>query len=474
LIGNPSNLPAASHEPPPFEMPFSPEEEESGGGFTIQQVWLMLRAHLWLSIGALVLLLALAYVVIKNLPKSYNATAALIVNVDNTDPLAGRNYPVGQTGTFFPTQVELIYNSTMLLPVIEKLKLQNDRNFSGGFEGDPQTKTDIVLENLRSSLDVKQGSGSQILYISAMAPHPDQAAAIANAVSEEYLKQSRERINAPAIERSERYSGQIKELKEKEDLALANLSAFRDKYGISDLMDGQGGDSEGAALRELNQRLLEQENNIRTLRSRLGTTGLEGSTADGAEVVAMRAELGALDSRLGQAMVKFGRNHPEVQQLQKEREAKLAAVQENTAKAVTRAEELKKEYESAANAEERRLLGFRKVQDEGSKLMLAYQVAKETHANALRGQDQIQFASTGDYEDISLVSPAVPPVKSTKPNKKKLFLMAFVLSFGLAVGGPFAYELLLDRRIRCRDDLERSFRIVMLAEFGKMPQPQAS
>lgn len=473
MIGNSSNLPAASQEPPPFEIPFAPEDADSGGGFTMQQVWLMLRAHLWLSIGAMVLLLALAYVAIKNLPKSYNATATLIVNVDNTDPLAGRNYTAGQTGTFFPTQVELIYNNTMLLPVIEKLKLQNDRNFNGGYEGDPKTKTDIVLENLRSSLDVKPGAGSLLLNISAMAPHPEQAAAIANAVGDEYLKQSRERINAPAIVRSERYSGQIKELKEKEDRALADLTAFREKYGIADLMDGQGGDSEGAALRELNQKLLEQENSIRTLRSRLGSTGLEGSTADGAEVVAMRNELGAIDGQLAQVRVTLGANHPRVQNLIKEREAKLAALQASTATALKRAEELKQEIQAAANAEEKRLLGFRKVQDEGSKLMLAYQVAKETHANAMRLQDQIQFASTGDYKDVSWVSRAEPPVKSSKPNKKKLFLMAFVLSFGLAVGGPFAYELLLDRRIRCRDDLERSFRIVTLAEFGKMPRPQA-
>jgi succinoglycan biosynthesis transport protein ExoP len=473
LIGNSSNLPAASQEPPPFEMPFTPEEEESGGGFTIRQVWLMLRAHMWLSIGALVLLLALAYVVIKNLPKSYNAQATLIVNVDNTDPLAGRIYPVGQTGTFFPTQVELIYNSTMLLPVIDKLKLQNDRNFTGGFTGDPKTRTDIVLENLRSSLDVKQAPGSQLLNISAMAPHPEQAAAIANAVAEEYLKQSRERINAPAIEKAERYSGQIKELRDKEEAELAKLTAFREKHGIADLMDSQGGDSEGAALRELNQRLLEQDTSIRNLRARLGSTGMEGSSADGAEVVAMRAELGAIDSQLAQMRVTLGPNHPNVQQKVKERQAKEVALQKHTTDALTRAEELRQEIQSAANSEEKRLLGFRKVQDEGAKLLLNYQVAKEAHANALRGQDAVEFAKAGDYKDVTMVSRAEPPVKSSKPNKKKLFLMAFVLSFGLAVGGPFAYELLLDRRIRCRDDLERSFRIVMLAEFGKMPQPQA-
>jgi uncharacterized protein involved in exopolysaccharide biosynthesis len=370
--------------------------------------------------------------------------------------------------------VELIYNSTMLLPVIEKLKLQNDRNFSGGYEGDPKTKTDIVLENLRSSLDVKPGSGSQLLYISAMAPSPEQAAAIANAVSEEYLKQSRERINSPAIERSERYTGQIKELKDNEDAALAALTAFREKHGIADPIDGQGGDSEGATLRELNARILEQQNNIRNLRAVLGSTGLEGSSADGAEVVALRAELGALESQLTQARVTLGPRHPRVEQLQKEKDAKLAAVQAFTATTLARAEEREKRLQADALAEEKRLLGRGKILDEYSRLLREYQIKKESHANALRNQDQVQFAATGDYKDVTWVSRAEPPVKSSKPNKKKLFLMAFVLSFGLAVGGPFAYELLLDRRIRCRDDLERSFRIMTLAEFGKMPQPQAS
>jgi polysaccharide biosynthesis transport protein len=52
--------------------------------------------------------------------------------------------------------------------------------------------------------------------------------------------------------------------------------------------------------------------------------------------------------------------------------------------------------------------------------------------------------------------------------------MAVVASFALALGGPFVYELLLNRRIRCRDDLERHFRIMTLAQFGRMnPAPAA-
>jgi uncharacterized protein involved in exopolysaccharide biosynthesis len=469
LIGATPNLPSGSTDAG-YEIPFAPpEDDESGGGFTLMQLWSMVRAHLWLSVGTFVLLTVVAFVVIKRLPRSYDATAALIVNADNTDPLAGRNYPVGQSGTFFPTQVELIYNSVMLLPVIDRLQLQNDKNFNGGFTGDPKTLKDVVLAALRGSLSVKQGAGSQLLYISASAKSAEQAADVANAVAEEYLNQSRKRINAPAIERAERYSAQLAELKEKVDVAQAKVTEFRERYGMADLQDNQSGDSEGAALQDLQERLLEAQNARRQLESRLGATGLEGATADGAEVIALRSKLASLESQLAEAGTTLGARHPRIIQLRTEIDSTRNALQSGAATSLTRARELEGKYATAAEEERNRLLNRRILQDQGAKLLMEQQLAKDSYASALRGLDQVQFASAGDYKDVTLVSRAEPPVRPSRPNKRKLFLAALMASFGLAVGGPFAYELLLNRRIRCRDDLERSFRIVLLAQFGPIP-----
>lgn len=463
-----NNLSTPSQEQPPLEMPFATEEAESAGGFTIMQLWLMLRAHMWLSIGIFVLMLALAFVAIKKLPKSYDATAMLIVDVDNTDPLAGRQYTAGQTGTFFPTQVELIHNRIMLMPVIERLQLQKDENFTGGFKGDPKTLNDIVLEKLRSSLNVKPGTGSQMMYISATARTPVQAAEIANAVSEEYLSQSRQRINAPAIERETRYKAQLQELQDKVDAAQAKVTQFREKNGITDLKDGQAGGSEGFALQDLETKLREAQNSRRQLESRLGATGMEGSSSDGAEVVALRGTLASLENQLVADSTSFGPRHPRITELRAKIESTKAALQTGTATALQRARELEAKYQAAANQEQARLLNRQVLTDEGGKLLSDLQVARENHAAALRGLDQVQFASAGNYKDVTLVDRAEPPIRASRPNKMKMFLAALVLSFGVAVGGPFAYELLLDRRIRCRDDLERSFRIVTLAQFGRV------
>jgi succinoglycan biosynthesis transport protein ExoP len=468
LIGPSSGFPAPHQEQPHIEVPFANEEEESGGGFTLMQIWLMLRAHMWLSIGCMVLLLAIAYVVIKRMPKSYEAQATLIVNSDNTDTLAGRNYPIGQSGSFLPTQIELIYNSVMLLPVIDRLQLQKDRNFNSGYVGDQKTLNDIVLESLRASLSVKPGQGSQLLYITASARDPVRAADVANAVAEEYLKQSRQRINAPAIENEKRYNAQLQELKEKVDIAQAKVTEFREKNGMVDLKDGQAGDSEGDGLQDLQTKLREAQNTRRQLEARLGATGVEGASADGGEVVALRGRLAALENQLAASSTAMGPQHPTIKSLQAEIEATRSALQSGAATALTRARELEAKYQAAAIDEQSRLLSRRIVSDEGQNLLSELKTASDNYSAARRGLDQVQFASAGDYKDVTLVSRAEPPIRATKPNKMKMFLAAFVLSFGLAVGGPFAYELLLDRRIRSRDDLERGFRIVTLAQFGSV------
>jgi uncharacterized protein involved in exopolysaccharide biosynthesis len=477
LIGAQSNLPASFAEQSEYSMSFpAPGAAEGGGGFSVLQVWYMLRAHLRLSIAIFVVLVVLSFAVIKwVLPRMYVASAALIVNSDNTDPLAGRNQPTFLTFNFFPTQIELINNNVVLQPVVDRLKLQNDRWFSGGFVGDPKTLNDLVLLKLRSILRVQPGTNSQLLYIGAEAPSPVQAADIANAVTDEYLNLNSQRTNTPAIERAKRYSAQLAELKQKVDAAQDKVEEFRKQHGMADLKEGAGGDLEGTAMEGLHARLLEAQNARRLLESQPGDARAENTTVLGApEAVTLRGELDKLESQLAQARTTLGPQHPRVLQLQSDIEATRNSLRSTARARLDAARELEIRYQVALAAESQQLLGRRALQDEGAKLLLEYQAAKENYGQALRGQDQVQFASVGNYKDVTLVSRAEPPLKPSKPNKLKLMLVALMASFAVGVGVPFAYELLLNRRIRCRNDLEGHFRIETLAQFGPMvPAPGA-
>lgn len=457
------SLPVIAMDQPQYSMSLpAPEAEETAGGFSLLQIWTILRAHLRISIAIFAALVCLSYGVIKLLPKSYEATAALIVNSDNTDPLAGRNQPMGLAYTFFPTQIELINNAVVLRPVVDRLKLQTDRQFNGGFDGDPSLLNEVVLTNLRAALNVRSGVASQLLYISATARYPQQAADIANAVADEYLRQVSDRTSAPAIERANRYGDQLAELKNKVVATQAKVEAFRRANGMADLKDGQNGDQEGTALVDLQDRLLQAQHARRQL---------EGGQTTPEDVV-LRGTLDSLTGQLAEARATMGPQHPRVLQLQSQIDATKAALEGNSATQLASARDLEKKYGVALSQERYRLLKRRDVQDEGAKLLLEQQLAKETYAQALRGLDSVKFASVGNYKDITLVSRAEPPVKPSKPNKMKLFSVALLASLFLAVGGPFAYELLLNRRIRSRDDLERNFGIVTLAKFGPIVHTQ--
>jgi polysaccharide biosynthesis transport protein len=458
----------------------SSDEEQSGGGFTILQILHMVLAHVWLSVGIFVLMVGLAFIAIKNLPRSYDATAALIVNSDNADPLAGRNFPIGQTGSFFPTQMELINNAVVLRPVIDRLKLQTDTRFTGGDAGDPPPLDDVILGNLRSSLRVQQGGGSQLLYISATARDPALAAEIANAVAEEYLLQTGQRTNAPAMERATRYSSQQQELKDKVSAAQSKVAEFRQKHGMADLRGGQNGDLEGTAIVDLQTQLLAAQNARRQLEARQVDASTDSSAAlDAPEAATLRGKLDTLEVAMGQARATKGARHPDVLKIQSEIDATQEALKsavhvrsDNVALQLKRARDLENKYQAELKLESSRLLTRRDLQDEGAKLLMEQRLAEESYAKALRGGDEVQFASKGNYQDVSLVSRAEPPVRASKPNKLKYFAAAMMASLALALGGPFAYELLLNRRIRCRDDLERHFRMVMLGELGPIsPAP---
>lgn len=480
MISSRSNPPILAPEPA-YSLPLpGPEDESSQGGISVAQVIHILRAHMLYSVAILVTVLSLAAIGIKLLPKSYVATATLIVNFENRDPLAGRD-PLAETiNTFIPTQIELITSRGVLQQVAARLNLAAYPEFNGGFKGPADATMDVVVKNLSSDVQVLQGAGSQLLHISATSKYPLLAAEIANATADEYLKQQRQRTSEPAAERAERYSKELGELRAKAIAAQDRVTEFRQQHNMTDI-DAERGDLEGAALVDLQAKLQDAQNQRRALEARqVDPNANSDSVLDSATVLSLRDKLSQQEAQMAELRATLGPKHPKVveldQQMASTRRSLAAEVQSisaNSAVQLARARELEAKFQSAINTERQRLLERRGLQDQAAKLTLELQSAQATYKKALDGYDQIEFASSGNFKDVSLVSRAQAPVKSEKPNKVKLFLMAIVVSLGLAIGVPLAYELFLARRLRCRDDLEKHFGFPVLAQFGPMTTSRA-
>jgi polysaccharide biosynthesis transport protein len=464
-----SNLPILAGNDQQVPMLPAADEELAGPGMSMAQIMSIVRANLRRSLITFFVLVLLFGFVIKILPHSFVATATLIVNRGDKNPLASPDFPNGGwDASYIPTQIELIESPAVLQPVIDRLNLRSDPEFTAGFRGPPAALREAVLTSLARSLNVSAGSGSDLLYISASAKYPDQAADIANAVATEYLQLNRQRVNDPAEQRAQLYARELEQLRQAAITAQEQVTAFRQQHGMVDLAPANGDEAE-AALDDLEQKLIAAQNQERSVQAQLQARAWgPGSQADTAPD-SLSTELGDEETQLAKLKQTLGPRHPTVLALESQIAATERGIRAGLDSQLAEARKLVAQYSTAVAAQRSEVLQRRRVQDEGSKLLLELQSAEATYKRALDGYSEIQFATTGASNDVSLVSRAVPPVLALKPNKGKYFLGSCVLSLGLAFGIPFAYELLLNRRLRCSDDLERHFGIPVLAHFGPIP-----
>lgn len=454
----------AQPEDPSYAMGLPPEHLEHQG-MSLPQVLAMLRARRKPMVIVALAVIILGAVVIKFLPKTYTATATLIVDSDVKDPLAGRDFPVEMIANYVSTQIELMSSRIVLGPVIDRLKLTEDKEFTGGFTGSPEMLRENVQKNLAAHLQVDRGIGGQLLYISASSKYAARAADIANAVADTFIEQDRLRRNGPARERAQRYSEELAELRNKTSLAQDKVTEFRREHNIDD-MSGTT-DSEVQALENLHQRLLETQNMRRSLESKT-TAGNNAALPPSGSAQTLRAQLQHQLTELEELKTTYGPQHPKIRELEDKINNTRQSLGEEE-RGLASARELERKYTIAVEEQEAKVHKLREAQDEGSKLLLELESAKAVYKQALDGFDQIMFQAVGNHANVSIVSHAVQPLKASKPNKLKLLLATLVAGLGLGVIAPLGYELFIDRRLRCRDDMEREFGVPVLAQLDAVP-----
>jgi uncharacterized protein involved in exopolysaccharide biosynthesis len=386
------------------------------------------------------------------------------VNSDLKDPLAGRDFPAEMINNYVTTQTELMTSPIVLQPVISKLDLMTDRNFTGGASGSEEAVRETVLKNLAASMSIERGIGGQLLYISASSKSAVKASEIANTVADVYIDQDRRRLNDPAGERAQRYTEELSELRQKATVAQDKVTTFRKEHGI-----GESPAIETQALDSLHQRLLDAQNQRRTLEAKL-------SGQPTADEVLGSAALDAQLAQLAQLSATYGPQHPKVREIN----AQIAMTRQSLANGnhamtvsteteLARTRELERKYLQAVAEQQAKVTKLKQAQDEGSKLVLELDSANAVYKQALDGFDQVMFQAVASHTNVSVVSRAVPPLRSSKPNKKKLMLAVLVAALGIGVGAPLGYGMFVARRLRCRDDMERDFGISVLAKLEAVP-----
>lgn len=435
-------------------------------------VWAWRRVTVAVVAGALLLALAAS----KLLPKTYTATATLMVNYEIYDPAGGKEFPIGLLGSYMATQIELMRSSEVLLDVVRRLQLNQDPRYTAGFDGSPDRLDEWVKSRLERNLTIEQGRfGSQLIHITYSASKPAAAAAVVNTLAEVYAEQQHSRLTGPARERADRYTEQLQELQGKVARAQEEVTAFRANKGTIDPTAKI--DIEMQTLGTLEQRLLETQNNRRTAESQLsGDLSVGDQVLNSPLVQTLKAKLATDAARLAELRATLGPRHPQLIELESQvrysqgaLSAETGNYRRNTSSTVTASRQLEASLQQAVDAQREKVIAARQLQDELGKYELELESAQSVYRRALEGYDQIMFASGGHYTNVRFVGPAPEPLKPSKPNLLKNLVLALGAGLVLGLLGPLAYELLFNRRVRCRDDLERDYDLPVLGEFASVP-----
>lgn len=445
-------------------------------GLSPAQIWAIVWAYRKLSIIIAAAIIVLTATVLAILPRTYQATTTLMVNYEVNDPLNAKEFPIGLLSSYMATQTELMRDPEVLLTVVDRLKLTEDPEYRSGYYGDGGSAREYAERQLSKNLTIDQGQyGGQLIYVTYAASDPKQAALIANTVTDVYKEQDFVRSTGPASERAKRYAEQLEQLKIKVRQAQEQYTAFHQRNSLIDTGDRKG-DVDVTVLSDLEQQLVDAQRARRTAEAKLSGDQTVGDQVMGSQLVqTLKTQLAMQESKLAVLQTTLGPRHPQVIELYSQIAAskrmlagEVDSYSRNAATGLSATQQLEQKLQRAATTQRNKVLSTSVLHDQAVKYRLELDSAESVYKRALDGYDQVMFASLGNYTNVSFVSRATPPVKASKPRVLAFMLLGTIAGLGLGLFVPLCYEL-VNRRVRCRDDLERDNGIPVLAEFGPLP-----
>lgn len=451
---------------------------------TAQRLLLILWARRWVGITTLGLTVFTTLVASLLMPKSYLASTTLVIDYKERDPLTGAMFPSDLMPSYLATQVDIISSHTVALKVVDALRLTEDSQLRQRFErktGGEGSFRDWLADDLLRDLEVSPSNESNVITITYTGRDRRLVADLANAFADAGIRTNLELQVEPARRQAAWFEDQVESLRQAFHKAQTELSAYQLEHNV---LPAGNLDVESAHLADLSRQLAtaqgqryESEARLRQMQA----AGADGRLQDLPGMLreptlqSLKSELARAEAKLAEMGGRYDQNHPmrrsveaEVTSLRK----RLATEIHLAAAAIARETELAQQrvadLQRAVEDQKRRILETNQQRDRLALLARDAENAQRAYEAALQRASQVRLESRLEGGNIAILSPAIPPIKPSKPKLWLNLLLSLFLGGLLGVGAAILTEA-ADRRFRSGEDLVLDLGAPLLAEI---PPPE--
>lgn len=446
----------------------------------------ILRARKWIVLLCLATVVGTATTLSLMWPKSYQATASVLVDVKGADPLTGAFAPGALLPGYMATQVDVLTSRTVAVKVVDKLHLTDNATIRKQWREATKGRGDIrywLADLLRKNLDVKPSRESSVIEINFNSENPQFAALIANTFADAYIETNLELRVEPAKQTNDWFEKQLKGLRSNLEQAQKTLSKYQQDKGIVAVDERL--DVENARLAELSSLVVgAQSMKVESVsrQRQLAESGGRDGVADIANnplIQNLKAELARSEAKLSELSSRLGRNHPQYKEAQAEvdgirqkLESEIKVASSGIANTAQMQQKRESELRSALAMQKSRVLELKKQRDEMSLLTREVENAQRAYDAALQRASQTRLESQANQTNVVLLTRAVEPTDPAKPKVLLNIVLSVFVGTMLGIGFAFLREL-TDRRVREADDLADLLQtrvLTSLPKYGAKPR----
>ncbi|MFA7431399.1 MAG: Wzz/FepE/Etk N-terminal domain-containing protein [Rhodospirillaceae bacterium] len=452
--------------------------------------------------GAVALTVAVALLVVFQIPPRYTATALVMLSPRAPQVMdAAEVVPaLGLDSPAVHSEVEILRSRTLAEAVVDVSGLMNDPEFNPDLTppplwrllmglgatsdgGDGPLARERVVETFREALRADPVNRSLVVAVRVTSADAVKAARLADATAGMYLeRQVRAKLTATR-DAADWLGERVETLRREATEAEAAVAAYRARHGLGQDQESSLAADErsrlNASLAEIRAVRADADARHQRLRNAAENPAAVGEVLASPVIHRLREQEAQVGRQLADLSARYGPLHPRLAETQAEQDdvrRQIAAEVRRIADGVADEARVAAVREAAVLASLNDLERRRAAEGAASAPLLALEreaaAARALHESFLRRSKEAAEQIALQSPDGRLISPAAVPVKPSYPRKTMTVAAAAGVGLLIALALVFVLER-LDRGLRRPEDVERRLGRPMIGQVPLARPPSA-